>query len=274
MTATGRSTPAAFLGFFDDIRKRMAKENGVDAALFSFNSKGACPVCKGRGVIVTELVFMDPVTTVCEACEGCRYSEQALSCRYKGRNIVDILRMSAEEAAFLPASAAKTFSADFILDAPDGCRAIAACLEGDVDISVDLDVLDPAFLPATGTPEPGGIRWNDVLRLIREPTAELIAASEEDEPAFRAASRELRQTLSLLLEGPMKGVFDGPTTRPLDLDAPAVSVDISRVAAAGDQLVAAAILSTQVAKTAADAACTVGAPGPACAAARIGHPIV
>ncbi len=99
VTATGRSTPAAFLGFFDDIRKRMAKENGVDAALFSFNSKGACPVCKGRGVIVTELVFMDPVTTVCEACEGCRYSEQALSCRYKGRNIVDILRMSAEEAA-------------------------------------------------------------------------------------------------------------------------------------------------------------------------------
>ena len=84
----------------------------------------------------------------------------------------------------------------------------------------------------------------DVLALIREPTAELIAASEEDPEAFRAASRELRQTLSLLLEGPMKGVFDGPTTRQLDLDAPAVSVDISRVAAAGDQLVAAAILST------------------------------
>ena len=53
----------------------------------------------------------------------------------------------------------------------------------------------------------------DVLRLIREPTAELIAASEEDPEAFRAASRELRQTLSLLLEGPMKGVFDGATTR-------------------------------------------------------------
>jgi len=38
-------------------------------------------------------------------------------------------------------------------------------------------------------------------------------------------------------------VFDGPTTRALDLDAPAVSVDISRVAAAGDTLVAAAMLS-------------------------------
>lgn len=98
VTATGRSTPATFLGFFDEIRKVMGKENGVDAALFSFNSKGACPVCKGRGVLVTELVFMDPVTTVCEACEGSRYSKEALSYRYHGKNIVEILQMSAEDA--------------------------------------------------------------------------------------------------------------------------------------------------------------------------------
>ena len=98
VTATGRSTPVTFLGFFDEIRKCMAKANGVDASLFSFNSKGACPACKGRGVIVTELVFMDPVTTVCEACEGRRYSSEALSYRYKGKSIVDILDMSAEEA--------------------------------------------------------------------------------------------------------------------------------------------------------------------------------
>jgi excinuclease UvrABC ATPase subunit len=97
VTATGRSTPATFLGVFDEIRKRMAKENGVGAALFSFNSKGACPVCKGRGEIVTELVFMDPVTTECEACGGKRYSEEALSYKYHGKNIVEILEMSAEE---------------------------------------------------------------------------------------------------------------------------------------------------------------------------------
>ena len=98
VTATGRSTPATFLGFFDEVRKLMAAENGVDAALFSFNSKGACPVCNGRGVVITELVFMDPVTTVCEACEGKRYSEEALSYRYHGKNVVEILEMSAEEA--------------------------------------------------------------------------------------------------------------------------------------------------------------------------------
>ena len=98
VTATGRSTPATFLGFFDEIRKVMAAENGVEPALFSFNSKGGCPVCGGRGMIVTELVFMDPVTTVCEACEGKRYSEEALSYRYHGKNIVEILDMSAGEA--------------------------------------------------------------------------------------------------------------------------------------------------------------------------------
>ena len=98
VTATGRSTPATYLGFFDEIRKGMAAENGVEASLFSFNSKGACPFCGGRGMIVTELVFMDPVTTVCEACEGKRYSEEALSYRYHGKNIVEILDMSAGEA--------------------------------------------------------------------------------------------------------------------------------------------------------------------------------
>ncbi|MGN0982867.1 MAG: ATP-binding cassette domain-containing protein [Candidatus Limivicinus sp.] len=98
VTATGRSTPATFLGFFDEIRRVMAAENGVDASLFSFNSKGACPVCGGRGQIVTELVFMDPVTTVCEACEGKRYSPEALSYRYRGKNIVEILALSAEDA--------------------------------------------------------------------------------------------------------------------------------------------------------------------------------
>ena len=66
--------------------------------MYSFNSKGSCPVCGGRGQIVTELVFMDPVTTVCEACEGRRYSEKALSYRYHGKNIVEILDLSAGEA--------------------------------------------------------------------------------------------------------------------------------------------------------------------------------
>ena len=98
ITATGRSTVCTYMGFFDDIRKEFAKENHVSESLFTFNGKGACPACKGRGCITTELVFMDPVTTVCESCNGTRYSDEALNHRYKGKNIVDVLSLSVEDA--------------------------------------------------------------------------------------------------------------------------------------------------------------------------------
>ena len=98
ITATGRSTSATFLGFFDDIRKVISKETNQEASMFSFNSKGGCPTCKGRGIITTELVFMDPVTTVCEECDGNRYNKEALSFQYQGKNVMEILDMSAEEA--------------------------------------------------------------------------------------------------------------------------------------------------------------------------------
>lgn len=98
VTATGRSTPATFLGFFDEIRKVIAQEHDVEASLFSFNSKGACPKCQGRGVVTTELVFMDPVTTICEDCGGKRYSEEALSYRYHELNIHEIMELSVEDA--------------------------------------------------------------------------------------------------------------------------------------------------------------------------------
>jgi agmatinase len=78
-----------------------------------------------------------------------------------------IRSMSAEDAAFLADSRIKSFSAQYILEDKDWCEAIARHLQGDVYISVDLDVLDPAFMPSTGTPEPGGIGWKDLLRLIR-----------------------------------------------------------------------------------------------------------
>ncbi len=107
ITATVRSSPATFLGIWNEIRNLLARENGVDPAMFSYNSDGACPVCKGHGVIHTELAFMDPVTTVCETCGGKRYNDQALSYRYRGRNVLELLSMTAEEALSYFAGTAK-----------------------------------------------------------------------------------------------------------------------------------------------------------------------
>lgn len=98
ITATNRSTVCTFLGFFDEIRKVFAKENNVSDSLFTFNGKGACPSCNGKGYITTELIFMEPITTLCEECNGDRYSKEALQYSYKNKSIVEVLNMSVEDA--------------------------------------------------------------------------------------------------------------------------------------------------------------------------------
>ncbi|MFI9058483.1 ATP-binding cassette domain-containing protein [Streptomyces anulatus] len=101
ITASSRSTPASYIGALDAIRKVFARENGVEAGLFSFNSAGACAGCSGRGEISTDLAFMDPVTTTCPECEGRRFHDDVLKHRVGGRSIVDVLDMTAARAAGL-----------------------------------------------------------------------------------------------------------------------------------------------------------------------------
>lgn len=98
ITATGRSTPASYLGFMDEIRKVFASANNMTESMFSFNSLGACPHCKGKGVIVTELAYMDPIVTNCEACNGTRYASEVLTYKYQDRNIIEVLAMTVKEA--------------------------------------------------------------------------------------------------------------------------------------------------------------------------------
>src|SRR5699024_11450700 len=74
------------------------KASGEPHGLFSFNSIGACPVCKGKGVTQPDVAFADPVTVTCEACSGTRYSDEALSHTYKGKNIVEILQLTENQA--------------------------------------------------------------------------------------------------------------------------------------------------------------------------------
>ncbi|MGI5270353.1 ATP-binding cassette domain-containing protein [Nonomuraea sp. CA-218870] len=99
VTTNRRSNPATYTGVMDEIRRRFARENGVSASLFSFNSAGACPNCQGEGVIYTDLAFMDPMITVCEVCSGKRFTEEVLRHTLRGRDISDVLAMSAAEAA-------------------------------------------------------------------------------------------------------------------------------------------------------------------------------
>ncbi|MVB12082.1 UvrABC system protein A [Caprobacter fermentans] len=96
--ASKRSNIATFTGIFDIIRKLFAKRNGVSASLFSFNSQGACPACKGLGVTYTDLAFMDTIVTVCEECHGNRYTDEVLAYQLRGKSIADVLKMTVTEA--------------------------------------------------------------------------------------------------------------------------------------------------------------------------------
>ncbi len=95
---SSRANPLTFTGIFDAIRKEFAADTGADPALFSFNSKGACPKCNGQGFISYELNFLDSVKSLCDECEGKRYHADVLNHRYQGKNIADVLNLSVDEA--------------------------------------------------------------------------------------------------------------------------------------------------------------------------------
>ncbi|MGO1199064.1 MAG: ATP-binding cassette domain-containing protein [Brachybacterium sp.] len=106
-----RSNPATYTGLLEPIRKAFAKANGVKPALFSNNSEGACPVCKGAGVIYTELGFMETVATTCEECEGQRFRADVLEYRFGGKSIAEVLALSVTQARELFSAAETTVPA-------------------------------------------------------------------------------------------------------------------------------------------------------------------
>ena len=112
-----RSNPATYTGLLDPIRKAFAKTNGVKPALFSANSEGACPTCKGAGVIYTDLAMMAGVSTICEECEGKRFQASVLEYHLGGKDISEVLAMSVIEAGeFFNVGESRTPAAHRILE--------------------------------------------------------------------------------------------------------------------------------------------------------------
>ncbi|KQB86261.1 ATP-binding cassette domain-containing protein [Corynebacterium lowii] len=96
-----RSNPGTYTGVLDPIRKAFAKAagDGVKPGLFSPNSDGACPHCKGAGVMYVDLGIMAGVASPCEVCEGRRFAESVLQYTFGGKTIADVLELSALDAA-------------------------------------------------------------------------------------------------------------------------------------------------------------------------------
>jgi excinuclease ABC subunit A len=102
---TPRSNPATYTGLFTPMRElyaetNIAKERGYGPGRFSFNVKGGrCEACQGDGVIKVEMHFLPDVYVQCEVCKGKRYNRETLEVLYKGKNIVEVLEMTIEQAA-------------------------------------------------------------------------------------------------------------------------------------------------------------------------------
>lgn len=92
-----RSNLLTYLGVFDRVRNFFSKETRLNKSMFSYNSKGACPNCGGKGYIETELAFMGEFSQTCEVCHGKRYKPEVLNATIDGYSIADFLELTVDE---------------------------------------------------------------------------------------------------------------------------------------------------------------------------------
>jgi len=101
---SSRSNPVTYIKAFDGIRAafarvREAEARGYSPGHFSFNVVGGrCEACEGSGEVVVEMQFLPDVRLPCEECEGRRFRAATLEITYKGKNIHEVLEMTASEA--------------------------------------------------------------------------------------------------------------------------------------------------------------------------------
>ncbi|WP_089838235.1 ATP-binding cassette domain-containing protein [Chitinophaga filiformis] len=98
ITATARANLMTFLGISDYVRHLFANANRVSNQLFSSNSGGECPNCKGLGVEKIDLAFMEDIEQPCQVCGGTGFNTKVLSYRYQGKNIVEVMSLTVEQA--------------------------------------------------------------------------------------------------------------------------------------------------------------------------------
>ncbi len=99
-----RSNPVSYIKVFELIRElfastHQAKARGYKPGFFSFNVPGGrCETCQGDGFIKVEMQFLADLFLECEDCEGTRFKKEIREITYRGKNLVDVLEMTVDDA--------------------------------------------------------------------------------------------------------------------------------------------------------------------------------
>jgi len=100
-----RSNPATYTGALDHVRALFAKlplsrQRGYKSGRFSFNIKGGrCEKCSGDGALKIDMHFLADAYIPCDSCHGKRYNRETMEITYKGKNISEVLEMTAQQAS-------------------------------------------------------------------------------------------------------------------------------------------------------------------------------
>ncbi|PIS27862.1 MAG: agmatinase [Candidatus Marinimicrobia bacterium CG08_land_8_20_14_0_20_45_22] len=149
-----------------------------------------------------------------ESYHGSRYNHACVMARaheYAKIVQVGIRSMDISELGIMDKS--RVFFAHDFYRTENIIEKIVNLLTDNVYITVDLDVFDPSSFPSTGTPEPGGLGWYDVLKVIQAVAgAKNIVSMDVNElmpsPANRApdfaAAKLIYRTLSMIFSGEKK----------------------------------------------------------------------
>ena len=176
---SSRSNPATYVGIFDAIRRTFASANGVKPNVFSFNGRGACPECKGRGFIDIEMSFLDDIRVNCQTCDGKRYRDEILELTYNARSIHDILEMTVTDAV------------SFFGSLNDGSRGTAAIMRGLqllLDVGGRLPAAGAAAVHAVGrrgAADQAGVRTDQDPQRLRHGRADDRPPSHRHRPSTR-----------------------------------------------------------------------------------------
>ena len=217
-----RSTPITYTGIAVPIRKLFASRHGVEAGMFSANSRGGCPACEGLGVLRTDLAFMDGQESECEACGGTGYAPEVLEMRLDGLSIADVESLTIGEGVErLPSAAVRRGLADLEAVGLGYLRlgqALSTLSGGEsqrVKIARELRSAEPGSLYVLDEPTTG-LHLEDVDTLMG--VLDQLLEAEHTVVVIEHALEVIRRADHLIDLGPGPGrhggriLYEGPVT--------------------------------------------------------------